>query len=98
MSAGLADPPFGERSLGDEEASYTTAIPLWTEFMKVVVADRKLGKLPPEPPPEGIGKLVVDATHGGPTVAGMPQATIFFRYDQRNVPANDGATTPNLSP
>lgn len=83
-----------ERSLGDEEASYTTAIPLWTEYMKHVVDGRTLDKLPPEPPPPGIGKLVVDATRGGPPVAGMPQATIYFRQDLRNAPIENGATLP----
>ncbi|MCA9684107.1 MAG: PBP1A family penicillin-binding protein, partial [Myxococcales bacterium] len=53
-----------ERSMGDEDASYTTAIPLWTRFMKVVVDDLPHDKVPGEPPP-GIGRKVVDATHGG---------------------------------
>src|SRR5690606_2644721 len=83
-----------ERSLGDEEASYTTAIPLWTEYMKHVVDGRTLDKLPPEPPPPGIGKLVVDATRGGPPVAGMPQATIYFRQDLRNTPIESGPALP----
>jgi penicillin-binding protein 1A len=78
-----------ERSLGDEEASYTTAIPLWTDFMKTVVEGRTLDKLPPEPPPDGIGKMVVDATRGGPPVAGMPQATVYYRYDLRRTPVVD---------
>lgn len=71
-----------ERSLGDEEASYTTAIPLWTDYMKFVVEGRELAKIP-QHTPEGLGRLVVDATHGGPPVAGMPQATIYYRTDQR---------------
>jgi penicillin-binding protein 1A len=71
-----------ERSLGDLDASYTTAIPLWTAFMKRVVADRTLDKIPPYVP-EGIGNMIVDATHGGPPVPGMPQANIFFRRDLR---------------
>jgi penicillin-binding protein 1A len=72
-----------ERSLGDEEASYTTAIPLWTDYMKVVVEGRTLAKIPARMP-EGLGRLVVDATKGGPPVAGMPQATIYYRTDHRS--------------
>lgn len=72
-----------ERSLGDEEASYTTAIPLWTDYMKIVVEGRTLDKIPARTP-EGLGRLVVDATHGGPPVAGMPQATIYYRTDHRH--------------
>jgi penicillin-binding protein 1A len=75
-----------ERSLGDEDASYTTAIPMWTDFMKIVVEGRTLDKIPPSTP-EGIGQLVVDATHGGPPVAGMPQATIYYRRDLRHADA-----------
>src|SRR5690606_37141077 len=75
-----------ERSLGDEDASYTTAIPLWADFMEVVVADREHDKVPAHTP-EGIGRLVVDATRGGPPIPGMPQATIYFRTDLRQDPA-----------
>jgi penicillin-binding protein 1A len=71
-----------ERSLGDEEASYTTAIPLWANFMKIVVDGRTHDKIPPVVP-EGIGKLVVDATRGGKPVPGMPQATVYYRHDLR---------------
>ncbi|WP_052548392.1 penicillin-binding protein 1A [Enhygromyxa salina] len=72
-----------ERSLGDEDASYTTAIPMWTEFMKIVVDGRTLDRVPASVP-EGIGQVIVDATHGGPPVAGMPQATIYYRRDLRH--------------
>ena len=72
-----------ERSLGDEEASYTTAIPMWTEYMKTVVEGREHEPIP-GPTPPGVGKLVVDATHGGEPVEGMPAATIYYRLDQRD--------------
>ena len=77
-----------ERSMGDEDASYTTAIPMWTDFMTTVVEDRELGKIPPRVP-EGVAKIVVDATRGGPPVAGMPSATIYYRRDHRRAPAHD---------
>ena len=67
-----------ERSLGEEDASYTTAIPMWTDYMKKVVAARPdHRKLPLDKPP-GITSKVVDATHGGDPVAGLPQATIYY--------------------
>lgn len=71
-----------ERSLGDQDASYTTAIPMWAEFMKTVVGERSHTKIPPTVP-EGVAKTVVDATRGGPPVAGMPHATIYYRTDFR---------------
>jgi penicillin-binding protein 1A len=83
----------GERSLGDEDASYTTAIPMWADFMEIVVDERKHDKIP-DHTPEGIGRLVVDATRGGPPVANMPQATIYFRTDQRT----DWVAEPEPSP
>jgi penicillin-binding protein 1A len=67
-----------ERSLGEEDASYTTAIPMWTDYMKKVVEPLpKHGKIPMEKPP-GITSKVVDATHGGPPVEGLPIATIYY--------------------
>lgn len=83
-----------ERSLGDEDASYTTAIPMWADFMQLLVDGRKHDKVPGHTP-EGIGRLVVDATRGGPPVAGMPQATIYFRTDLR--PQTE-LTPPSPSP
>jgi len=75
-----------ERSLGDEDASYTTAIPMWTDFMKLVVEGRTHDKVPASIP-EGIGKINVDATRGGPPLDGMPQATIYYRSDLRSPPS-----------
>ncbi len=40
-----------ERSMGDEEASYTTATPLWADYMEQVVADIPHGPVPHERPP-----------------------------------------------
>ena len=73
----------GERSLGDEEASYTTAIPMWTRYMKAAVGDREHGRIPGEPP-HGISSKVIDATQGGDPLPGMPTATIYYRNDHRD--------------
>ncbi len=40
-----------ERSLGDEEASYTTATPLWADYMEEVVLDVPHGPVPHRRPP-----------------------------------------------
>ncbi len=40
-----------ERSMGDEEASYTTATPLWADYMESVVKDVPHGPVPAERPP-----------------------------------------------
>jgi penicillin-binding protein 1A len=67
-----------ERSLGEEDASYTTAIPMWADYMKKVVEPLpQHQKLPLERPP-GITQKIVDATHGGPPVEGLPQATVYY--------------------
>ncbi|EDM77547.1 penicillin-binding protein, 1A family [Plesiocystis pacifica SIR-1] len=72
-----------ERSLGDEEASYTTATPMWTRFMAARVDGLEHARIPGETP-EGVGKKLVDATKGGDPRAGMPAATIYFRWDLRD--------------
>ncbi len=40
-----------ERSMGDEEASYTTATPLWADYMEQVVANIPHDKVPRDRPP-----------------------------------------------
>ncbi len=70
-----------ERSMGDEDASYTTAIPLWADYMKPVVTGLPHGPVPLSKPP-GIGSRVVDATRGGPPVPGFPSATIYVLEEQ----------------
>lgn len=69
-----------ERSLGDEDASYTTATPLWTEYMKPVVAGVPHGPLPRTTPP-GIVRRVVDERTGAPPLPGQRTATLYFRTD-----------------
>lgn len=47
-----------ERSLGDEEASYTTATPMWTDYMEGVVKDIPHQRVPLRRPPGIRSKLV----------------------------------------
>lgn len=67
-----------ERSLGDEDASYTTATPMWTQYMAGVVAGIPHDNLPLARPP-GISTKVVDARNGEPPTAGMPSATLYLK-------------------
>ncbi len=69
-----------ERSLGDEEASYTTATPLWTDYMKPVVEGVPHTKLPLHTP-QGIVRRVVDERTGAPPLPGQRTATLYFRTD-----------------
>lgn len=65
------------RSLGDHEASYTTATPMWTRFMRRRSSGLRHTELPAREPP-GIATRTVDATMGGPPIPGLPSAKIHF--------------------
>ena len=67
-----------ERSLGEEDASYTTAVPLWRQYMTTVVDGIPHDALPRVRPP-GISTRVVDARTGKEVVPGMPSATLYFK-------------------
>lgn len=62
-----------ERSLGDEDASYTTATPMWTEFMIDVVEGVPHGKTTPNRP-SGIKSRSVSFETG----AGERSAVMYF--------------------
>ncbi len=68
-----------ERSLGEKDASYTTAIPMWADYMEQVTGDGEGYRQLPLVRPRGLSARVVDATRGGPPMASMPQATIYVR-------------------
>lgn len=65
------------RSLGDHEASYTTATPMWTRFMRAVSRRRPHDELPTTRPP-GLEKRLIDATLGGPAIPGLPSAWVHY--------------------
>ncbi len=68
-----------ERSMGEEDASYTTAAPMWTDYMKPVVAGVPHGPIPTFRPP-GLTSRVVDARTGKEPVSGLPTAKLYFRH------------------
>jgi penicillin-binding protein 1A len=63
-----------ERSLGDEDASYTTATPMWTDYMQEVVADIPHEKIPVVRPPKVSSRLVEYQSGGEPH-----RAAFYFR-------------------
>ncbi len=67
-----------ERSLGEEDASYTTAVPLWRQYMTHVVDGVPHDALPRVRPP-GLTTRVVDARTGKEVVPGMPSATLYLK-------------------
>lgn len=64
-----------ERSMGDEEASYTTATPLWTDFMEAVVAGIPHPDSLPVHRPAGVTQRVVEYEAGIDTES----ALLYFR-------------------
>ncbi len=65
------------RSLGDHEASYTTATPMWTRFMRSLSRGRSHQEIPWGRPP-GVEKRLIDATLGGPAIPGLPSAWVHY--------------------
>jgi penicillin-binding protein 1A len=63
-----------ERSLGNEDASYTTATPMWADYMGEVVADVPHGELTPHRP-RGVRSRSVDFQQG----AQLRSAVLWFR-------------------
>lgn len=64
-----------ERSMGDEEASYTTATPLWTDFMEAVIEGIPHPDALPARRPPGVYSRAVEFETGIEKQA----ATLFFR-------------------
>jgi penicillin-binding protein 1A len=56
-----------KKTLGEKETGAQAALPIWIEFMKVAIADKKDEQFP-EPPPEvlaaGKRKIEKNAAHG----------------------------------
>ncbi len=64
-----------ERSMGDEEASYTTATPLWADFMTHVVDGIPHGTALPARKPDGVHSKSVTFEQG----LGEKSAVLYFR-------------------
>jgi penicillin-binding protein 1A len=67
------------RPLGEKEASYTSAIPMWANFMKAAVADRPHQDLPLTRP-DGLKSAVIDFITGAPANAETKKSVrIYYR-------------------
>ncbi|MEZ4451669.1 MAG: PBP1A family penicillin-binding protein [Nannocystaceae bacterium] len=76
-SAWMGDDTY-ERSMGIEDASYTTATPLFADYMQAVVAGVPHEQVPVHKPPR-ISSRNADARTGKEPVAGQPQAVLYFK-------------------
>jgi penicillin-binding protein 1A len=79
-----------ERSMGLEDASYTTATPLWADYMAEVVPGIPHGQLPLDRPP-GLTSRNADARTGGEPRADQPSAVLWFKTDPRRGKGTDAA-------
>ncbi len=87
------------RMLGEKEASYTAAIPMWANFMREVVggtlrgskaSGRPHGELPMQRP-KGLRSTVIDFQTGGAPRAGQRTVRIFYRPGSYTPPEAGGA-------
>jgi penicillin-binding protein 1A len=80
-----------QRPLGEKEASYTSAIPMWANYMKAAVSTRPHKELPMHRP-DGLKSTVIDFITGGPPTAGSKKTVkIFYRPGTYHPPrSSDG--------
>lgn len=83
-----------QRMLGDKEASYTSAIPAWANYLRDVVGKRPQAELPLERPP-GLQSTVIDFQTGGAPKAGDRTVRIYYRPGSYTPPE---ASAPQPSP
>jgi len=76
-TAWLGDDNY-RRMLGAEEASYTTAIPMWAKFMKAAVRTTPSKKLPVNRP-SGLRTATLDYNTGGKPTPTSKTVQIFYR-------------------
>ena len=77
VTAWIGDDSY-QRPLGEKEASYTTAIPMWANFMKDAVRGRPLKELP-EQRPTGLSSAIIDQNTGGAPTADGKTVRIYYR-------------------
>lgn len=77
VTAWIGDDSY-QRPLGEKEASYTTAIPMWANFMKDAVHGRPLTELPMQRP-DGLSSAIIDQNTGGAPAADAKTVRIYYR-------------------
>lgn len=79
------------RPLGEKEASYTSTIPMWANYMKQAVGDRPSREIPLERP-DGVKSIVVDPLTGGqPATADAKTIRIYYKPGTYVPPAQEPA-------
>jgi penicillin-binding protein 1A len=73
-----------QRPLGKKEASYTSAIPMWANYMKAAIGKRPHRELPIERPP-GLRSATIDFLTGGPP-KGQRNVVIYYRPGSWHMP------------
>jgi penicillin-binding protein 1A len=77
-AAWLGDDTY-QRPLGEKEASYTSAIPMWAEYMRDAVGKRPHSELPLGKVPPGLRSAVVDMMTGGQPKPDSKTVRIYYR-------------------
>ncbi|MFH1131201.1 MAG: penicillin-binding transpeptidase domain-containing protein, partial [Pseudomonadota bacterium] len=67
-----------QRMLGQKDASHTTSIPMWANYMKAALGERPQSELPINKP-SGLATTVIDMQSGAPPQEGRPSVQIFYR-------------------
>jgi penicillin-binding protein 1A len=79
-----------QRPLGEKEASYTSAIPMWANYMKRAVGERPHRDLPMDRP-DGLKSMTIDFTTGAPAGPETKKSVrIFFRPGSYHPPKDNG--------
>jgi penicillin-binding protein 1A len=68
-----------ERSLGEEDASYTTAVPMWQQYMTTVVDGVPARRPPPRAPAGPRPPASSTPAPAKRSCAGMPTATLYLK-------------------
>jgi penicillin-binding protein 1A len=79
-----------QRPLGEKEASYTSAIPMWANYMRDAIGKRPHTDLPIKRP-AGLKTAVVDLITGGAPKPDSKSVVIYFRPGSYSPPKEDGS-------
>jgi penicillin-binding protein 1A len=80
-----------QRPLGEKEASYTSSIPMWAEYMRDAVGKRPHRELPLDKP-DGLKSAIVDSLTGGAPKPDSKPVRIYFRPGSYTPPKEEGGS------
>ena len=78
-----------QRPLGEKEASYTSSIPMWAEYMRDAVGKRPHRDLPLDRP-DGLKSAIIDGLTGGAPKPDSKAVRIYFRPGSYTPPKEEG--------